>query len=419
MDDSDELEDRLVADRYRVGRRIGIGGMAEVRAADDLRLDRPVAVKFLDPALAAQPDLRRRFEDEARAAARLSHPSVVQVFDSGEWEGRPFLVMELLSGRTLAEEMAAGPLPIERVRQMAVDVLAALGAAHAAGVLHRDVKPANLLLAADGSVKVGDFGIAKADPVSGERSAGETAPLSPPTMTGQIFGTPSYLAPERVAGKKATPASDVWALGVVCWEALAGRRAYPPGQGVQTAMAVVSTDLAPVTVIRPDADLALARAVDVAVARDPADRWSSAQAMADALAGSPPEASGDATVVLTPGWASAAAAPTVAVPAGPLPIGAPRSAALRWAPPKRGGTYTLIALGVVAAILGVVAVLGGGGHKAPSTPSAPARPVARTSTTTRVTTTTSTSTSTTTTTTTTTTSLAPVSPGRGKGKKGG
>ncbi|GAC1589855.1 MAG: hypothetical protein NVS3B21_06890 [Acidimicrobiales bacterium] len=413
MDDRDELVDRLVADRYRLGRRIGLGGMAEVRAADDLRLDRPVAVKFLDPALAAQPDLRRRFEDEARAAARLNHPSVVQVFDSGEWEGRPFLVMELLSGRTLAEEMAAGPLPVERVRQMALDVLAALGAAHEAGVLHRDVKPANLLVAADGSIKIGDFGIAKADPVSGERSPGETAPLSPPTMTGQIFGTPSYLAPERVAGKPATPASDVWALGVVCWEALAGRRAYPPGQGVQTALAVVSTDLAPVAVIRPDADPALAHAVDMAVARDPADRWPSAQLMADALAGARPESPGDATVVLNPGWASAPAAFTVASPARSVPIGPPRSTAVRWAPPKRTGTYALVALGVAAAIIGAVALLGGG-HASHSTPPAPVRPVASTSTSGRATTTTSTSTSTT-----TTTTSAPVSPGRGKGKKGG
>ncbi|GAC1533441.1 MAG: hypothetical protein NVS3B12_12810 [Acidimicrobiales bacterium] len=412
MDDQDELAGRLVADRYRLGRRLGLGGMAEVRAAEDLRLDRPVAVKFLDPALAAQPDLRRRFEDEARAAARLNHPSVVQVFDSGEWEGRPFLVMELLSGRTLADEMAAGPLPIERVRQMAGDVLGALGAAHAAGVLHRDVKPANLLLAADGSVKIADFGIAKADPISGERSPGETAPLSPPTLTGQIFGTPSYLAPERVAGKPATPASDVWALGVVCWEALAGRRAYPPGQGVQTALAVMSTDLAPVTAIRPEADPALAHAVDVAVARDPADRWPSAHLMADALAGAARDARED-TVVLAPGWAFPAAVPTVAVPDRPVPIASRRRAGpVQWARPSRTGTYALIALGLVAALLAAVAILGGGGHKPPAVPVTPAHPLTATSTTEIVTTTTSTSTS---------TSLprAPVGPGRPKGKKGG
>ena len=321
MDDSDSLTGRVVSDRYRLGERIGLGGMAEVRRAQDLRLDRPVALKFLDPNLAAQPDLRRRFEDEARAAARLNHPSVVQVFDSGEWEGRPFLVMELLSGRTFADEMAGGPLPVERVRTVASDVLDALGAAHAAGVLHRDVKPANLLVADGGTVKIADFGIAKADPIQGERSASDP---SPPTMTGQLLGTPSYLPPERVAGHAAMPASDLWALGVVLWEALAGRRAFP-GNGIQTAMAVASTDLAPVTEVRPDTDPALARAVDVAVRRDPAARWGSAAEMRTALL----EGAAPAATVLE-GAAPAAtviAAPT-AIAGGPAGAGVAGAGAL-------------------------------------------------------------------------------------------
>ncbi len=168
MDAVDPLAGQVVAGRYRLGAILGRGGMAEVRQAEDLRLERSVAVKFLDPVLAARPDVRRRFEDEARSAARLNHPSVVQVFDSGEWEGRPFIVTELLSGRTLAWEMARGPLSVVRVRAVAAAVLDALAAAHAAGVIHRDIKPANLLIADDGSVKVSDFGIAKADPLLGE-----------------------------------------------------------------------------------------------------------------------------------------------------------------------------------------------------------------------------------------------------------
>lgn len=367
MDSSDPLAGRLVLDRYRLGERIGIGGMAEVRRADDIRLDRPVAVKFLAAPLASQPDLRRRFEDEARSAARLSHPAVVQVFDSGEWEGRPFLVMELLSGRTLADEMAGGPLPVDRVRQAAADVLAALGAAHSAGVVHRDVKPANLLIAPDGSVKIADFGIAKADPLQGERSATDPAPA---TMTGQLIGTPSYLAPERVTGQPATPATDLWALGVVCWEALTGQRAFP-GVGIQTAMAVATTDLAPVRDLRPDTDPDLARAIDIAVRRDPSARWTSAAAMRAALLGT---RTPEATVIDVPvtgavsGWAdtgfagTAGAADTVV---RQIPRPQVRSAGAWGRNPGVGNrlaVFGLIAIAVIAAII-ALAALAGGGHK--------------------------------------------------------
>jgi serine/threonine protein kinase len=274
-----DAPDQVIAGRYRLGPLLGRGGMAEVRRADDLRLGRPVAVKFLDPGLAAQPELRRRFEDEARSAARLSHPSVVQVFDSGEWEGRPYLVMEMLSGRTLSTEMAAGPMRVERLRGIALDVLGALVAAHAAGIIHRDIKPGNLLLTAEGAVKVSDFGIAKADPIVGSADA------DPATIAGQVLGTPNYLAPERLAGRPASPASDVWSVGVVCWEALAGRRAFADGAPMAVGMAVMSTDLPPIRSIRSDVDADLALAIDGALRRDPARRWPSAAAMRDAILG--------------------------------------------------------------------------------------------------------------------------------------
>lgn len=439
MDGSDTLAGRVVADRYRLGERIGVGGMAEVRRAEDIRLGRPVAVKFLDPHLAAQPDLRRRFEDEARAAARLNHPAVVQVFDSGEWEDRPFLVMELLSGRTLADEMAGGPLPVDRVRSVADDALSALGAAHAAGVLHRDVKPANLLIGAGGGVKIADFGIAKADPIQGSP---EGAGASPATMTGQMLGTPSYLAPERVHGRPATPATDVWALGVVCWEALAGRRAFP-GTGIQTAMAVASTDLAPIQDVRPDVDAALAHAIDVAVQRDPADRWTSAADMRAALLGEQAAVgpTGPATVAFVGAAAlggtamgAGAAATEVALPAAagpagadatviaPAPVAAPAAGAgvgaagivgaLEWwegmpTSDRRAWAFGLIAIAAIAGIV-LLTALSGGGH--------PKRSPARVVSTPSLAPTTSTSTSTT-----TSTTAAPVAPTRprGGGKKGG
>src|SRR5205085_5453763 len=187
----DELPTTL-ADRYQLRGLIGRGGMGEVWAARDLRLERDVAVKRLSPHLASEPGVRERFEAEARAAAGLNHPNVVAVFDSGEHDGVPFLVMELLPGRTLADELADGPLAPERARRIGAEVAAALAASHAAGVLHRDVKPGNVLLAADGTAKVGDFGIAKST---------EGLDL---TTTGTIVGTAAYLAPERLAGAPAT-----------------------------------------------------------------------------------------------------------------------------------------------------------------------------------------------------------------------
>src|SRR4029077_17881490 len=192
-------QSRLVAGRYELGERLGHGGLAGGWggagpgfgrtgggwAATDRRLGRTGAVKQLRLDLAEQPAARRRFETEARAAARLSHPNIVTVYDTGEDRGRPFLVMEQLPGRTLADEIAAGPLPVERAVEVAGAVLSALPAAHGVGSIHRDIKPSNVLLTDTGLPKVGDFGIAK------------TAEDSTATLTGELLATPAYLAPER------------------------------------------------------------------------------------------------------------------------------------------------------------------------------------------------------------------------------
>lgn len=145
-----------LADRYELIEVVGRGGMGEVWAARDLRLGRSVAVKLLSAHMASEGGVRERFEAEARAAARLSHPNVVQVFDSGEHDGIPYLVMELLPGRTLADDIALGPLDPETVRRIGTEVLGALEASHQAGIVHRDIKPGNVLLTADGRAKVGD-----------------------------------------------------------------------------------------------------------------------------------------------------------------------------------------------------------------------------------------------------------------------
>ena len=246
--------------------------MAEVRAGTDLRLQRPVAVKFLLPEMAARDDIRRRFEAEACAAASLSDPHAVAVFDTGEHEGRPYIVMERLPGETLADRIATGPLDPQWIRQVAREVLGALAAAHRAGLVHRDVKPGNILITADGHAKIADFGIAKSLEGSGDL-----------TGTGQLLGTPAYLAPERLDGAAATAKSDLYSLGVVLYEALAGRCPFPGTTPLATARAVVAGDYQPLDEVRPGLDPDLVAAVERAMAIDPADRFDAAEAMAAAL----------------------------------------------------------------------------------------------------------------------------------------
>ncbi len=245
---------------------LGRGGMAEVRDGWDTRLDRPVAVKLLHPAFSAAPDSRRRFEIEARAAAGLNHPHIVAVHDGGEHAGTPYIVMERLSGRTLADELGQGPLPQDRVRAILDDVLAALTAAHSAGILHRDIKPANILFTPSGGVKVGDFGIAK---------SAET----PATMTGQIVGTMAYLSPDRIAGRPATVADDLYAVGAVGYEALTGRQPFPQENLAALARAIVETAPQPLRMVRPDVEPGLAETIERAMARDPQWRFPTAEAM--------------------------------------------------------------------------------------------------------------------------------------------
>ncbi|HEX2038650.1 MAG TPA: serine/threonine-protein kinase [Acidimicrobiales bacterium] len=266
--------ERVLGGRYRLGRLLGRGGMAEVYEGLDERLGRPVAVKVLRSGLRRRAELRERFAQEARSAARLSHPNVVAVYDTGEDDGTPFLVMERLPGETLADRLAAGPVEPEWLRRLAGDVLAALGAAHDAGVLHRDVKPGNILIAEDGCAKVADFGIAK---TAEEATGGDT------TATGMLLGTPAYLAPERIDGRPATPASDLYSLGVVLYEALAGRKPFDGDTPVAVAHNVRHAEVPPLRGWRPDLDPTLVAVVERAMHRDPSARFAAAREMAEAL----------------------------------------------------------------------------------------------------------------------------------------
>jgi serine/threonine protein kinase len=262
-----------IAERYELGGVLGRGGMGEVWAATDVRLDREVAVKLLRADLAEIDEVRQRFEGEARAAAALVHPNVVAVFDAGEEDGAPFIVMERLPGRTLADELAeGGPLSSSEARDLAVAVLRALEAAHGAGIVHRDVKPGNVLRATDGTWKVADFGIAKSAEAAGDL-----------TVTGMMIGTPSYLAPERIDGEPATPASDLYALGVVLFEALTGRKPFAADSTIALAEQIRAGRAPALRELRGDVDPTLARVVERAMATDPRRRFAGASEMRRAL----------------------------------------------------------------------------------------------------------------------------------------
>ena len=260
-----------LAGRYELRGLIGRGGMATVDRAWDHRLGREVAIKRLSSALATEPSVRRRFEDEANAAARISHHSVVTTFDIDEHDGEPFIVMEYLAGSTLAQELSNGPLPNGRVRRIALDTLGGLAAAHDLGVIHRDIKPSNLLVAGDGSIKIADFGIAK------------SLATADHTATGDVVGSVAYIAPERLEGHAATYRSDLYSLGVVLYEAASGRKPFVGDTPVAVAHAIVGAAVAPIREVRPDIDESLADVIDRAMTKRPEDRFATAAEMAEQL----------------------------------------------------------------------------------------------------------------------------------------
>ena len=281
----------MLPDRYTDVEPIAKGGMGEVFRARDTELGRQVAVKVLFANFARDDALRQRFQREALAAARLSgEPNIVTIFDVGEYDSRPFIVMEYLRGGSLADRARGAPTPPAQVLEWLSDAASALDAAHAAGVVHRDVKPANLLLDDRGHVRVADFGIASA------------AGLDSFTQTGTVLGTAGYLAPEQARGERATAATDLYALGVVAFELLTGRRPFRADTATAEAAAHIHAPVPSLHEANPSLPPELDPVFARALAKDPAARYaSSAEFVAD-LRGALDDAAG-ATSVL-------AAAPT-------------------------------------------------------------------------------------------------------------
>jgi Tol biopolymer transport system component len=228
---------------YRIGAKVGEGGMGEVYRATDANLGRSVALKVLPEAVAADPQRLARFDREAKTLATLNHPNIAQIYGLERSNGATALVMELVEGPTLGDRIAQGPVPVDEALSVARQIAEALEAAHASGIIHRDLKPANIKVRHDGTVKVLDFGLAKAiEPAaadSADLSHSPTVPTPPLTYAGVLLGTPAYMAPEQVRGRTIDKRADIWAFGCVMFEMLAGRRPFPDGESVSDVLAGV------------------------------------------------------------------------------------------------------------------------------------------------------------------------------------
>jgi serine/threonine-protein kinase len=341
------LEPFALPERYRLERGIAAGGMASVYAAHDTVLDRPVAVKVLADHLNDDPVARQRFEREGRAAAALSsHPAVVTIFDVGEHNGRAFLVMERLDGGTLGDVTSPGgrslrrpegetPIPRRQALTWLHAIAGALDTAHAQGVVHRDIKPGNLLLDEQGRVAVADFGIASI--------ASDTERF---TQTGEVLGTAAYLSPEQAAGEPATAASDRYALAVVAYELLSGSKPFVFEHFAAQARAHIEDTPPPA----PGLPRAAQEVLHRGLAKRPKDRWPSASAFVDALAG-------------------ALEAPSPS-PAPVLPVPDATTRALATRRNRSRAPLVLVGVGLIAAVVVALALAGGDDTPTQRTPAA-------------------------------------------------
>jgi serine/threonine protein kinase len=332
------LNETLAAGRYRIERELGRGGMAAVYLAHDEDLNRPVAIKILPQHLAADNAFRARFLREARLAAGLSHPNLVRVYDAGEADDRPFIVMEYVRGNSLAN---AGRIAADRVVELGVQACAGLQHAHDAGLVHRDVKPANLLVHDDGALKIADFGIARA------------AESTRHTEVGTLLGTAAYLAPEQIAGEDATVSSDIYSLGAVLYELLTGRPPYEFASLAELADQQSAGTIVPVRDLEPTVPPPLEAAVMHALARAPGFRPHSAAELAGELTSSaerptpPPPQWRSLTVAGRHGWlwlTVAVVAALIAVVLGLAKLGGSESSPppqpARVSAPARGANAT-------------------------------------------------------------------------------
>ncbi len=352
------MAEQLLSGRYRLLRLLGTGGMASVYLAEDLRLGRRVAVKILHPQFSADPSFVARFEQEARIAAGLSHPNLVQVYDVGHDDDRHYIVMEYIEGETLKELInRQGALPISRALNIARGVLSALAVAHAHHLIHRDIKSQNILLTESGDVKVTDFGIA--------REMGQTTAATL-TATGMIIGTVQYFSPEQAQGRPATLKSDIYAVGIVLYEMLTGKLPFEADNPLAVAMQQINQAPQQPARLNPAIPSSVQAIVLKALSKNPDNRYSTAGEMLAAI---------DAA-------RGAASQPTHGVPRhAPAALGASRTStrplprtSVQQAPRRRSrrGWLWVGALAIVAVCAGLLGVMGFSGFESilgqPATP---------------------------------------------------
>jgi eukaryotic-like serine/threonine-protein kinase len=271
---------------YEIQSPLGAGGMGEVYHARDTRLDRAVAIKVLPQHLSTNPDLKQRFEREARAISSLNHPRICTLHDVGHQEGIDFLVMEYLEGETLADRLRKGPLPLKEGLKIGIEICEALDVAQRAGIVHRDLKPGNIMLTKTGA-KLMDFGLAKpvaagmsssasAPLLSAAKTMSEATPLSPLTSAGMVIGTIQYMAPEQIEGREADARSDLFALGAVLYEMVTGKRPFEGKSQISLASAILEKDPEPVRNLKPLAPVAFEHVVNTCLAKNPDDRFQNA-----------------------------------------------------------------------------------------------------------------------------------------------
>lgn len=323
---------------YRIEARLGQGGMGVVYLARDTKLDRAVALKFLAPELTGDGQARQRFLREARATAALNHPNIVTIYEIDEADGRTFIAMEHIRGESLRDKLAAGPLSAGAARDITCQIARGLAWAHARGIVHRDVKPGNILLTEDGQVKIVDFGLAM------------LADQSQLTQTGATLGTAAYMSPEQARGDEVTHLTDIWALGVIHYEMLTGRLPFRGGHALAQIYSILNADPEPLGALAsglsPEHETVTLRAL----AKSPADRFQTAGEMERALLGLAPEAE-PSRETAAPSLGTASPLATAQAPTIALRPARPRPRLLRLAGRRLLGLGLLAAAGAVAALL--------------------------------------------------------------------